>query len=526
MKCGLRAAVFKKISFEIEEIILLAIILLNVLDALKLLSPELDYIKKIVSWTALGIVLYKAKISKLFSGQNKPWLDGILITGYFFLIIKNLVAYAIGSVATTSTFMKPFYSFLAEHAVVIDKGGLLIGLFMLLFVALHLTARTSIKRPSILAMLGEEKKELTSVKQLLIRLSKAIVVILLFFVGVFNLVMEWLAIAIDAPLLMIGLAVYLFFVIKHKEHFTSQSFLRKFGSFGSSFYQDVINHFKYRKTVFRALSGLVVLHLLTDAFNFVWPFLSGLKDPLYFNLLSTQHPSLFILVQQDILTSSIKQIAIVGVAYIGNIIGLLGLLLLPGFLWLLLYKNKPFVLTRASIATVLSSWLLMLLIPIFKIRPLFAEPVYGVDIIGQSALEAARIQPYTAVAISVLVGVATFYLSKKVSIEKQITKGIVIILQLFFLIYTIMFFASISSYYLNIIPTLFSTNMYMLGSFLSALFFCTAVFYVLGTGSFLIDTAEHAQSHLRYKDLRTKNDLSTYKNEQKRRKQATRSKRK
>jgi hypothetical protein len=375
-------------------------------------------------------------------------------------------------------------------------------------------------------MLGEDKKELTSVKRLLIRLSKAIGIILLFFVGVFNLVMEWLAIAIDAPLLMMGLAIYLLFIIKHKEQFTPQSFLGKFGSFGSSFYQDVINHFKYRKTVFRAVSGLVVLHLLTDAFNFVWPFLSGLKDPLYFNLLSTPHPSLVSLVQQDILSSSIKEITIVGVAYIGNVIGLLGLLLLPGFLWILLYKNKPLLLTRASIATLLGSWMMMVLMPVFSIRPLFAEPVYGVDIIGQSALEAARIQPYAAVAISVLVGVATFYLSKKVSIEKQITKGIVIILQLFFLTYTIMYFASISSYYLNIIPILFSTNLYVLGSFLSALFFCTTVFYVLGTGSFLIDTAEHAQSHLRYKDLRTKKDLSTYKNEQKRRKQAARSRRK
>ncbi len=504
MAVGLHRKFFQKIPFEIEEIILFAIILLNVFDAIEVLPSGLDYVKKIISWSALGLLLYKAKIIKLFTGVDRPWLDGILIGGYFLLIIKNLVAYATGSVQTNSAFLQPLYIFLFNNSGIIERTGMIIGLCLLIFVAVHLTLRAKIKAPCVLAILKEADTEIDSTKKAVRRFGKAIFVIFMFFVVIFNLVMEWLAIAIDAPLLMIGLATYLFFIIKHKKRFLPESFLAKFGDFGGKFYEDVIEHFKYKHTILRALSGLLVLHLLTDALNFMWPFIFSVADPLYYSLFSSAHPFLIGLLQTNFLQVGLLQGLVALSIYIANIIGLLALLLLPGLLWILLYKNKPLILKRRIIALLLGTFTIMIINPVFLIRPLFGEVLFGVDIIGRSVLQTGLLIPLVVLIVGLLVGLFVYVVSKEVYYEKKFVKLIVVIVQFFFAAYSVMFFFSITTYYTSIIPFAFASNRWLLGFMLVILFACTVIFYVLSLISFLFDTHLHAQKHLRYKPLRSK----------------------
>ncbi len=507
MVAGLHRKFFSKLPFEIEEVILLLIIILNFFDAIEMLPASLDYIKKIISWSALGILLYRAKISKLLTGVNRPKLDGILIGGYFLLIIKDLVAYAVGSVQTTSVFLQPFYYFLARNGTIIEQTGLLIGLCLLVFVAFHFTFRAKIKKPSVLAILNEDNNNVLTGSRAIKRFIKSLFVIFMFFVVVFNLVMEWLAIAIDAPLLMIGLAIYIFFIVRHKKRFLPKSFLAKFGNFGGQFYEDVIEHFKYKKTILRALSGLLVLHLLTDTLNFVWPFILGIADPLYFSLLSTAHPSVLALLHGDVIHLTILQKIVDGSIYFANTIGLLVLLLLPGFFWILLYKNKPFTLKKQSLAFLLGTFVIMLLNPVFRIKPLFGEALFGIDIIAHSALQTNVFQQTTILIIGISIGVITLLLTKKVWIEKKLTQIVMLIVQFFFTAYTIMFFVSVSSYYTHTILFVTKEGKIILGLMLLILFVCTIIFYLLSLLSFLTDTHQYAQKHLRYKTLRTKERL-------------------
>ncbi|MCF7799215.1 hypothetical protein K9M74_04910 [Candidatus Woesearchaeota archaeon] len=496
MKAKRQKNFFQRISFEIEELVLIALILLNIFDAIELLPPTLDYIKKIISWTALGVLLYKADIIKLFTGIKRPKLDTVLIIAYFLLIIKNLVAYASGS-TTKNAFLQPFYTFLVNHSGLIERTGLLIGTGLLVFVAVHLTLRAKIKKPSMLSILGEKETSVKSFKQASIRLTKVLFVIFMFFIVIFNLMMEWLAIAIDAPLLMIGLAFYVFFIVRHKNKFHPESFLAKFGEFGNTFYQDVIEHFKYKKTIFRALSGLLVLHLLTDALNFLWPFLFGINDPLYFNLLVTPHFSMYALLQSDFVQIGLLKGLSVIPLYLGNVFGLVMLLLLPGIVWTVLYKNKPFNIRKGFLGILASSFIIMLLAPVFRIQPLFNQSLYGVDIIGKSAWQAALLDPLAIITISFIVGLGVFIFAQQKKRERKLIHLGIVIMQLFFTVYTILFFASIAIYYVNTIGYLFMVNKLLLGILFIIFFICSIIFYVFALISFLLDTHRHGQEKLR-----------------------------
>ncbi len=84
----------KRLLHFIEELVLTLLILLNVFDFFEYLPADLDYIKKIISWSALGYLLYKASLTRIFFNEKHAHIDIILILSYFMLIFKNLVLFS------------------------------------------------------------------------------------------------------------------------------------------------------------------------------------------------------------------------------------------------------------------------------------------------------------------------------------------------------------------------------------------------------------------------------------------------
>ena len=70
-----------KIMHRIEEILLSALILIQILDFLEILPGDLDFLKKFISWTAIGYLFYKASISNILFGSKIKFLDF-----YYFVI--------------------------------------------------------------------------------------------------------------------------------------------------------------------------------------------------------------------------------------------------------------------------------------------------------------------------------------------------------------------------------------------------------------------------------------------------------
>ena len=58
----------------------------------------MDYSKKIISWGALGYLLYSASLSKIFFGVKNKNLDLMLVLSYFMLIFNKITGYAFAAV--------------------------------------------------------------------------------------------------------------------------------------------------------------------------------------------------------------------------------------------------------------------------------------------------------------------------------------------------------------------------------------------------------------------------------------------
>lgn len=487
-------------KFQIEEVILLMIIVLNIFDAAETLPATLDYVKKIISWAGLGIIFYKAKPTQIIFGvRQKAFEDVLLIAGYFLILIKDLVSYAMSSITETSSFLVPFFNVLINNAYQIEIFGIFTGLFLIIAVSINMILKHPIKGPSIMEIIHEEGSIPQNFKELTRKVLTSTAVLLAFFLIVFNLVMEWLAIAIDAPLLMIAIAFYLFFIVKHHKKVFSKKFLIKFGDFGSKFYEDIIEHFKYKKTILRALFAMLVLHIATEALHFIWPYLFGVADSLYFNLLSTAHPSFYSLFVTDALVVDFFSSILLFIAYIGNLAAILFFLIAPGYLWFLIYKNKKFALSKIQITLLVSSISIFILSPAFQISLLWSQLISGVDIIGQSILQNSLFPIEVTVLISVCFGLFASLISRKKHVEMNIMKIITILSQSFFVFYITLFTISISQYYVNTLIYLASISKFFLMFIFAIFFIITLLFYILGTFSFVRDTHAHSKEHLTVK---------------------------
>ena len=238
------STIAKKLSFGIEEIILLSIIILNIFDFFEIISPEFDYIKKIISWTAMGLLLYRINLSKLFIGKKSKQTNILLLTGYFMFIVKDLISYAKSSLDSINTiWLKQFFEVLVNNGSTIEILFLYVGIITLIFASIRLSVLVDKKEKEnkkniysllikLIQKINIKKRKKNNSKPLIKRICIIFFITISFFVVVFNLMVEWLGIAIDAPVLMIGIITYLFFIIKYHKSFNPKSFLYRFGNFG------------------------------------------------------------------------------------------------------------------------------------------------------------------------------------------------------------------------------------------------------------------------------------------------------
>lgn len=195
---------------RIEELILVLLIALNVLDFFEIIPAELDYVKKIISWVVLGYIMYKIDLTNIFFGSSHRSVDLFLVISYLFLILKNFTAYAMISV-NDSLYLTSFYELVALNASIIELAGFYIGGISLLLISFYYATRFPIKAPSVMHVIHEEGVPPRHFGKLALRFFTIFMVLIAFFVIVFNLIMEWLAIAVDAPLLIAGI-FFIFFM--------------------------------------------------------------------------------------------------------------------------------------------------------------------------------------------------------------------------------------------------------------------------------------------------------------------------
>jgi hypothetical protein len=500
-----------KISHRIEEFILIILILLNVLDFLEKLPGDIDFLKKIISWILLGYLLYKVDLTNIMFGRKETiggmmfgarnkLIDLTILTAYFSLIVKNLTNYAItlcepkalaGELICVGEIdlFEWFVVKIVAIAPVLDKLFFYIGGILIILISFYLL-KFEIKKPSLMSILHEEGLPPKHIGKLTLRFLSIFFILISFFVIVFNLMLEWLAMAVDAPLLMLGILFYIFIIIRHHKKFSTENFIYKIGNFGESFYEHFIRLFHYKETIFLGVSAMLVLHLLTDVGNFIIPYIIGKKDLLYFQQLGAAgHTPVISLLLTDILkVTGLSKLGLVWV-YSFNILALLFLLILPGFIWYKLYHRRGINVHHIPLALFFCSVMVFILMPAFNITSINSESysLVGVDIQTHSILESGKslLIPFI---LSLVTGIIVYILSFSHKLKELLLILGLITINAFFGYYIYLFFKDISRYYFYNIPALLSSPDFFVGFFLITFYIANLFLYVVGFLIFLAET--------------------------------------
>ena len=475
----------RKISFN-EIFILFFLIVVNFLDFFEVLPGDVDFTKKILSWLLLAYLLYRISLTQLFFGVRNRFIDALLIIAYFFLITKNLVGY-VHVAAEEANILAPLYNFLIGNSAAIEIVSFYIGGILLILLSLKMAFSLEVRAPSLMDVIHERGIILT-LRRKLERVIVTFLVLSFFFIVVFNLVMEWLAIAVDASLLVVAFFFYMFTMFRtHYKKLHPESFLYKVGDVGENFYEDFIGLFHSKERIFLGISGLLVLHLLTDVANFIIPYLAGFRDILYFGHLGAGHDPIYLLFLKDAaLVPTLLQKACISWIYIFNIFGMLFLLILPAYIWYKLYKRTGFFVSNKKLCIFFISVTIFIMAPVFKIKEMAAEGLVGVDIITHQL--PPNISPPLIALSTLLIGALVYFLSFNHYLKERLMVLGIILIDLFFAAYIFYFFKSTASYYIETIKFLIYNLKYFIAFYFILFFIIMALFYMAGLIIFLLET--------------------------------------
>lgn len=447
-------------------------ILLNVADFFNALPGDMDFFKKLLSWTIIGYVFYKASFTEIFIGTRKWVYDIFFIISFTLMsVTKNLLSYARNTELEFQFFTKVINVLKIGNPQEIVILTFLIGVLISVILSVSLLLNNKVERKSFIGSLNLKEGYF----KFALELFTLLLLVSFFSLVVFNLFMEWFALAVDAIILVAGLIYYLFqYLHKHTSH-KATKYLREVANTGNKFYLHVIELFSNKKTFLIGISFILTLHLLVDTGVYMVPYLIGTENSLYFDALSANgrdHSSLFGLV--DFENSQLfKDLQLVMVSsedfFSLTIIIFLYMLIFIAFTMLLVSsfyffyrnsQNKTFNLPDKIIFLAFVSFTSLFLV---QILPNLNSPlemdipdtiaIRGVDIHTNSLLILPLNDSYVEIyfAFIIIQLLFVFFLIFYDHVREFTKKFIVFISLVFFVVYTSFFYISfIQSEYANL----------------------------------------------------------------------------
>jgi hypothetical protein len=470
-----------ELEVGIEEAILTIGIVIGLADFFSLLPPEIEYLKALVSWGSLGYLIYKASITKILFGERHKRMDVAILLCYFLFFTKDLVGFILSAIRHASTTLLPFYKHVLENAVMYEKASFVIGGTALIIIAIW-TVKLPIRKPSVMNLIHEEETPKTA-RQKTVRFLSIYLLLIMTFIAFFNLAMEWLTISADSPLLLILVLFYFFFVLKHHKKFHPSTFIHKVGNTSEEFYEHTINMFSKKETVFLAISGLLVLHVLTDAAHFLVPYITTMKSEFYFSQLGIGHEHLWMVAARDWAALDGAAKITSPLIYLSNTIAACLIFLTPGYIWYKISKKQQTHLEKIA-PLFYATLAVFLILPILKIKIYSGKNLVGVDILTQQIQFPQNI--IFMIGIATLIGAAFYLLSKR--FPQRVDRLTTIIILTYMSYYILLFFLDSYAYYIASIISLLKHAEIFLGLHLFMFFALLIIFYIGGLMVLIAET--------------------------------------
>ena len=276
--------------------------------------------------------------------------------------------------------MNEFFSTITVYLTENINIVILAGIVIILILSLLWAAFANIKKPSLMAILKQEGRP-KNIVQIALRFILIALILLAFDYIAFKPFVEWVDLAIDAPLLMVALCIFIYLALKHHKKLTVEKVMEEPLEEEDTLYKKFFEEFEFKKKIVFGVSGLLALNALVDAFVFLLP------NDFYLESISIAGhiPVTAYIIKELPLMAFIPKIAML-YAYILNTIFMFSILTLPMLIWYMMATGRKLVFKKWPIALFFSSFIAYMLMPVYKMGQLTAEKVIGADIQTRSIL--------------------------------------------------------------------------------------------------------------------------------------------
>ncbi len=414
------------------------------------------------------------------------------------LSVTNISNYLDGSI---------FYlmKFLTENQILLEKGAFIIGGIALIILAIYCAYTTKIKPSSFLHVLHGDTKIFHR------KPSRAVAIFLsfcFFFLFIFQLMVEWLGVVIDAPIAFLGILITFLLMIRFRHLFGPGHIITEVGETGEALYEEFISLFHTPYGVALGFAGILILHMITDFGIYILSYIFFQHEMLYFDqgpvFFAAHHTPLFSIVDlfvenktsllfQD-LAAAASPLTIITTfwIYLFNIIAIVFLFFAPAYMWWVMFKRKKahekeWILVVCAVAIGI-----YLLFPLFHLGRIDVSGIVGADITTASISETKALFPaFTAVIASIVIGGAVLMLSFKKWIRRDLIYLSFALACLFFGLYIYYYFIDIAAYYVEVIAYQFMEQNYFLLFYILVFALFSVLFYPVAFFLFLYECKKH-----------------------------------
>lgn len=488
--------VLGKLEFGILEFFVGALMLIGLIGYFWYVPADLDWIDHTISFILFTYLFYKLNITSILFGKTPGFANAIIIISYFSLFFKDIMSYSEldASKYIVIKFVDYFYNFLLDNPFIANFVTFYIGVLGIFVVSVYLAKYIEISHPSFLYAIFQDKIKKRLAKFFLISAS-----LLGFYQFVYSPVLEWLEFVIDDPIIAVGVVFYIYNVSKHHVKFHKNDFVFKIGDFSSNLYKRFIALFHYKKTLPLAISGLLVLHALSDLGVFAYS-LAFLRENSYLEHIGSKSVPFLKLFASDIEDTPNPVLIPLFIGYFLNALSLFISLLIPIIVWARMLYQKELHFNRVFLFFIYSSAAAYILLPGYAMAPLrysANSAITGVDIYavpllgGSSVLDDFFPNKHAVIfavsSTAILFGLAIYILSSSIKIKKELYAISIIGGLAFYATYLYYFFGSLLLYfYENISLTIF-TRHFLVGIVLAVFLVLSAMFYIGGYLMFLYE---------------------------------------
>ena len=501
--------VVSKLELGVLELLLGLFIFIGVIGYFVDIPADLEWLDHSISFVLFTYLFYKLDITNILFGKTIKRINFAIVISFFALFFINIIAFT-EELAFRYVFLKFLdnfnYILLNKFSLdLINLGSFYAGIIGLLLITIYLVLKIKVQKPSLIyAVTKNFARNKTLSKFIVIFIS-----LLGFFYFIYNPILEWLEFTLDDPIVIVGLIYFISRVVKHKQKFETHNFVFKIGDISEKLYKKFISLFHYKKTLPLAVSGLIVLHALTDLAAFAITFIVGTKTFFIERLFRSStllggqeaflrqfadHRSFIHLFTTDInlLPSGGDEIFsfMLLIVYAFNALSLVGFLVIPIVAWSKLFLNKAIHLSRFYLPLLYSSITAYILLPAYTIGTIDSNFLVGVDIKTNSIFNTGSILAFfiqdrellvfLVALISILVGVAVSFLARKDTIRKEMFSILILGGFAFYASYIYSFFKSTAGYLFGEIANFIIGPHILIAIILTIILIMSFFFYVGG----------------------------------------------